>query len=308
MESLYIIMAFAASFLLLSIILPYLFRYQYNVNSRLEHIKGIYKDEGENIDIRKTPFYDRIIAPLVNKIKSSVQGAAPKQKRAELEAKLRSAGYPFGLRANGWIALRIICGIFLPVGLLFLIKSAAMPDTTKLMLVSVVGLIGIVYPNTMLRTRISIRQKNLLLQLPDTLDLLTISMEAGLSLDAAMDKVVEKSKGELAFEFEITLNEMKLGKTRRNALISMSQRCSVSEITSFISSVVQAEQMGVGIARVLRIQSAQARDKRKQRAREQAMKAPVKMMIPLVMFIFPTIFIVILGPAVIQIYNFLIKK
>lgn len=308
MEILYIIMAFAATFLILYLFLPYLFRYQYNINSRLERIKGIYKEEAESVDIRKTPFYNRIIAPLVNKIKVSIQGTAPTKKKTELEAKLRAAGYPFGLRVNGWIVLRIVCGVFLPFMSFLLVKAAAMPVTTKLMLVSVVGIIGIVYPNTALRTRVNIRQKKLLLQLPDTLDLLTISVEAGLSLDAAMAKVVEKSKGELASEFETAINEMKLGKTRRNSLVSLSQRCSVPEITSFISAVVQAEQMGVGIARVLRIQSAQARDKRKQRAKEQAMKAPVKMMIPLVMCIFPSIFIVILGPAVIQIYNFLVKK
>jgi tight adherence protein C len=262
----------------------------------------------ENINIRKTPFYNRIIAPLIGKIKNIVIGVTPKQRRNELEVKLRAAGYPFGLRAGGWIVLRIFAGVFLPVGFFYLIKTSAMTGTIKLMLFSIVALIGIVYPNTMLRTRMNVRQKKLLLQLPDTLDLLTISVEAGLSLDAAIDKVVEKSKGELPSEFEIVLNEMKLGKTRRNALSSMSQRCNVSEITSFISAVIQSEQMGVGIARVLRIQAAQARDKRKQRAKEQAMKAPVKMMIPLVVCIFPTIFIVILGPAVIQVYNFLIKK
>jgi tight adherence protein C len=262
----------------------------------------------ENINTSKTPFYNRIIAPLIGKIKNIIIGVTPKQRRNELEVKLREAGYPFGVKASGWVVIRICFGVFLPAGFFYLIKSAAMPGITKLMLLSIVALIGVVYPNTMLRTKINARRKNILLQLPDTLDLLTISVEAGLSLDAAIDKVVEKSKGELASEFEIVLNEMKLGKARRNALSSMSQRCNVPEITSFISAVIQAEQMGVGIARVLRIQAEQARDKRKQRAREQAMKAPVKMMIPLVACIFPTIFIVILGPAVIQVYNFLIKK
>jgi tight adherence protein C len=308
MEYLYIIMAFMAVFLLLSLLLPHLFSYQHSINTRLGNIKDMSNNVVEDTNIRKTPFYNRIIAPLIGKIKNIVIGVTPKQRRNELEVKLRAAGYPFGLKAGGWIVLRIFAGVFLPVGFFYLIKTSAMTGTIKLMLFSIVALIGIVYPNTMLRTRMNVRQKKLLLQLPDTLDLLTISVEAGLSLDAAIDKVVEKSKGELPSEFEIVLNEMKLGKTRRNALSSMSQRCNVSEITSFISAVIQSEQMGVGIARVLRIQASQARDKRKQRAREQAMKAPVKMMIPLVVCIFPTIFIVILGPAVIQIYNFLIKR
>ena len=152
----------------------------------------------------------------------------------------------------------------------------------------------------MLKSRIEMRQKKILQQFPDILDLLTVSVEAGLSFDAAMSKVVEKAKGEMVSELQTVLNEIKLGMTRSEALRNMSQRMKIADINTFVFSVIQAEKMGVSISNVLRVQGAQARDKRRQAAREKAMKAPVKMLIPMVLFIFPAVFVIILGPAAIQ--------
>ena len=144
--------------------------------------------------------------------------------------------------------------------------------------------------------------------LPDVLDLLTVSVEAGLGFDGALHKVSEKMKGALVEECSRLLNEMRVGVPRRNALVAMADRCNLPDISIFTTSLIQADQLGVSISNVLRVQSAAMREKRKQRAQEAAMKAPVKMLLPLVLFIFPTIFVILLGPAILQIIDTFANK
>lgn len=303
----YIGMAFLAACFIFYLVFCILFRSKINVQERLESIEVMYKNDMEFEDIRKLPFKQRIMNPLNTKIKNFMQSITPRERRNELENNLRAANYPYGLGVNGWILLKLFFYAVLPVIFLYIIILSSMPIFTKSLLAIVFIIISFMFPNAMLKGRIATRRKRLVRQLPDILDLLTVSVEAGLSFDSAMGKVTEKAKGELVSEFEVVLNEIQLGKTRRDALREMSKRCNVAEINAFIFSVVQGEKMGVSIAKILRIQAAQARDKRKQRAREQAMKAPVKMLIPLVLFIFPAIFVVILGPAVIQIFEYFVK-
>ena len=170
------------------------------------------------------------------------------------------------------------------------------------MLVAIAGLaLGFFVPDYWLSRRIRARQKAILLAIPDTLDLLTISVKAGLGFDAALGKVVEKTQGPLTDEFRRTLAEVRIGKARRDALREMVARTNVPALTNFISAIIQAEQLGVAIARVLEVQSEQLRIQRRQRAEEMAAKAPIKMLFPLVGCIFPSMFIVILGPALILI-------
>ena len=169
------------------------------------------------------------------------------------------------------------------------------------MIIAIFTVIGIIFPNAVLKERIKLRQQKMIQQLPDILDMLTISVEAGLSFEGALQRVTKKDKSELSQEFAKVLQEMQFGKSRREALLEMVKRNDVGDIKIFISSMIQAEQLGVSIGKVLRIQSGQLRVKRRQRAQEQAMKAPIKMLFPLIFFIFPSIFIVLLGPAVIQI-------
>ena len=145
------------------------------------------------------------------------------------------------------------------------------------------------------------RQKAILLMIPDTLDLLTISVRAGLGFDAALGKVVEKLKGPLSDEFRRALAEVRVGKARRDALRDIVPRTEVGPLTNFIGAIIQAEQLGVSVSKVLQVQSEQLRIERRQRAEEQAAKAPIKMLFPLVGCIFPSLFIVILGPAIILI-------
>jgi len=154
-----------------------------------------------------------------------------------------------------------------------------------------------------LQSKISRRQENILRALPDALDLLSICVEAGLGFDQAMGKIYEKWDNDLAIAFGRVLREIQLGKLRREALRDMAERMQVPDITSFTAAVIQADQLGVSLNKILRVQSDQMRVKRRQRAQEKAHQAPVKMMIPMVLLIFPSLWIVLLGPAVISLLN-----
>jgi tight adherence protein C len=162
------------------------------------------------------------------------------------------------------------------------------------------AILGYYLPVFWLNSKIRTRQHDIQKALPDALDLLTISVEAGLGFDAAMVKVTEKEDNELSRAFGRVSAEIRLGKIRREALRDMANRCDVPDMTNFIAAVIQADQLGVSLSKILRIQSEQMRVKRRQRAEELANQAPVKMVIPLVFLVFPSILIVLLGPAVLQ--------
>lgn len=169
-------------------------------------------------------------------------------------------------------------------------------------------LMGYMFPRSWHKAQIKKRQSEIEKTLPDVLDLLTVSVEAGLGFDAALLKVVEKQKGALAEEFLKVLQEIKMGRPRRDALRDLSKRNPIENLGNLVAALVQADQLGIPIAGVLRNQSKQIRQKHRQKAEEKAQKAPVKMMIPLVFFVFPSLFIIILGPAVIRIIDTFAKK
>jgi tight adherence protein C len=168
-------------------------------------------------------------------------------------------------------------------------------------MIPVGALFGYILPEFWLGRRVRARQHAILLMIPDALDLLTISVRAGLGFDAALAKVVEKLQGPLSDEFRRALAEVRVGKARREALRDIVPRTEVVPLTNFIGAIIQAEQLGVSISKVLQVQSEQLRIERRQRAEEMAAKAPIKMLFPLVGCIFPSLFIVILGPAIILI-------
>ncbi len=210
------------------------------------------------------------------------------------------AGNPFGWRVSHFVTLKTALAIVLPLLLgvpLFL--RAGDPFRGTLHVVSL-GLIGFYLPNVWLGSRMKKRQKEILKSLPDALDLLSISVEAGLGLDGALLEVVNKWKNALADEFSMVLAELKLGRSRKEALRALAHRTGVQEVGTFTSALIQADELGMGIARPLALQAGQMRMKRRQRAEKQAHEAAVKMMLPMVLFIMPAIFIVILGPAAAQ--------
>jgi tight adherence protein C len=248
----------------------------------------------------QAPFAERVLRPLVKRLARVGRRGDQGGVIARTDAKLEKAGYPGGLRGADWMGVKLLATIVFAVGFFFLgllIGRAPLGFIFGL-LGAAVGFIG---PEFWLGSRIRKRSMDMILQLPDALDLLTISVEAGLGFDAALAKVVEKMEGPLVNEFRQALAEIRMGRTRRDALRDIVGRADAQPVSNFIGAIVQAEQLGVPIAKVLQIQSQQLRIERRQRAEEAAAKAPVKMLFPMVGCIFPTIFIVILGPAIVTV-------
>ncbi len=268
------------------------------VQTRLEQLVAQPKTL-EEFELQQ-PFFERAVRPIVKRLAQMGRRGDQGGIMARTDAKLEKAGYPGGLRGADWMGVKLLALIIFAV-LGFIVGLALGGVTGGLFFALVGGGIGYMGPEFWLGRRIRARSLQMVLQLPDALDLLTISVEAGLGFDAALAKVVEKMEGPLVDEFRQALAEIRMGRTRREALRDVATRADAQPISNFIGAIVQAEQLGVPIAKVLQIQSNQLRIERRQRAEEAAAKAPVKMLFPMVGCIFPTIFIVILGPAIVTV-------
>jgi tight adherence protein C len=249
------------------------------------------------------PFYDRVVKPTIQRLsRAGSRGGERTGVIAKIDAKLQRAGYPGGLRGADWMGVKLLAAIVFAVVFLLLGLLLTAGQIAVALLFGLLGLaVGYIAPELWLSRRVKARSFGIVLQLPDALDLLTISVEAGLGFDAALAKVVEKMEGPLVDEFRQALAEVRMGRPRRDALRDVVTRSDAQPVSNFIGAIVQAEQLGVPIAKVLQIQSQQLRIERRQRAEEAAAKAPVKMLFPMIGCIFPTIFIVILGPAIITV-------
>lgn len=244
--------------------------------------------------------YERIAKPLIADFRRSFKRRMPGEKEAKIETKLLLAGSPFGMTPVDFRLLQISLVLLFPL-LAGGYGAILQAGYAGIFLFFIIGLAaGTILPHYYLNIKKKARNKSALKELPDILDLLTVSLEAGLGFDSAVSKVVSKKDGVLSAEFHRSLEELRLGRTRREALSGIKNRVEVDEVRSFISSILQAEKLGIGLVQVLRIQSNEVRERRRQRAEEEAMKAPIKMLFPLVLFIFPSLFIVLLGPALIQ--------
>lgn len=268
------------------------------IENRLEQIKDIQNLE-EN-DILNKSFSDRAIKPLYDSITKFLLKITPGNKIAIMNKKLEKAGLLKNTTTEKYLYKKSMISFtaaILSGTLIYLAK----PDLLVALLISVfILLLMNTLFNFSLSKKITDRQKNMLRDLPYTLDLITVSVEAGLSFDGAIARVVNNLNGELCDEFGKSLKEMRMGIQKKVALKNMSERCEVRELSLLITSLIQADDLGVSLGKVLRIEAANLREHRKQAARERAMKAPVKMLFPLIFFIFPSIFIIILGPAVIK--------
>lgn len=254
----------------------------------------------EDIELSQS-FMDRVVLPTAKRLGEIALRFTPQSALQDTANKLEMAGNPKGLEPTTFFAIRIGVGVAIGVILfiIFLVAPSQSPFALRSLGIMVgFTLFGFYVPNLLLSSRISSRQNEVRKAMPDALDLLTICVEAGLGFDAAMKKVQEKWDNELALAFGRALQEIQLGKTRREALRDMSDRMGVSEFHSFVAAIVQSESLGVSMAKVLRIQSDDMRIKRKQRAEAEAQKAPVKMLFPMALLIFPTIMLILLGPAV----------
>lgn len=254
------------------------------------------------------PFRQRIISPLSQSVAEKLTRITPQAIRTLVEGKIMLAGGFGGLSPDQFLLLCGLLGVAFPVVSAMLMSMASVPSQKVFGLAMSTFSFGFYLPFFLVNRKIVSRKISIQKALPDVLDLLTVSVEAGLGFDGALTKLSEKMRGALVDEFNQVLHEIRMGVSRRNALQALADRCGVDDISLFTTSIIQADQLGVSIGNVLRVQSAAMRDKRRQRAEEKAQKAPVKMLIPLVIFIFPTIFIVLLGPAVIQITMSILRK
>jgi len=243
------------------------------------------------------PFSDRVIVPLVQASAQFVARFTPQRSLEATAHKLELAGNPNNWTATEFLGIRGLAGLVLGALTFSLMLLTEANVGQRLLFTVVMGVLGFFLPVLWLGSRIRARQDEIVKTLPDVLDLLCISVEAGLPFDGAMQRVAEKWDNELSRGFARLLNEMRVGKSRKDALRDLADRMDVPDVTSFVAALIQADQLGISIAKVLRIQSEQMRIKRRQRAEEKAQKAPVKMLFPMTFLIFPTILIVILGPA-----------
>jgi tight adherence protein C len=260
--------------------------------------------EGQAKDLEElelsAPAIDRILFPVLRRMASPVARISSSGFVAKTTARLAQAGSPHGLSVTDWMGIKALASIVMSV---FMALAIGMPSS-PIMALAMAGaglLFGYIGPEFWLGGKVKARKQAIILALPDALDLMTISVRAGLGFDAALAKVIEKTEGPLADEFRRALAEVRVGRPRREAMRDIIGRTDVPPLSSFISAIIQAERLGVTVSKVLVVQSEQQRMERRQRAEEQAAKAPIKMLLPLVGCIFPALFIVLLGPAVIMI-------
>jgi len=293
-----VIILFLSTFLMIYGVLLILGRKKLNIEKRVHEIKdnGYQgKDEGEH-----KSFIERMLKPVYQGITRMMLRTTPSRNIENFQKKLESAGLLKNGTKEKWLYIKGMLMLIIASSLGALVYTETGNMLVTGMLFVFMLLFVNVFFNFFLSRKVTARKERILRALPYTLDLITVSVEAGLSFDGAMSRVVTNIEGDLCDEFGKSLKEIRMGIERKVALRNMSNRCDVDELSMFITSIIQADELGVSLGKVLRIESDNLREHRKQVVREKAMKAPVKMLFPLVFFIFPSIFIIILGPVVIQ--------
>jgi tight adherence protein C len=275
------------------------------LQSRLEELS----QKGEQINLEQLelsqPFSERVIYPLARLLGELAIRFTPQNALVSISRKLELAGSPSQLDPTLFLSLQFFGalgfgGLILAV---FRLKESPAPLSEAMLYALGFGLLGFYFPQLWLGSKIARRQKGIRKAMPDALDLLTICVEAGLGFDAAMAKVSEKWQTELSMAFARVIQEVQLGKLRREAMRDMAERIGIPEMTSFVAAIIQSEQLGVSMAKVLHIQADQMRMKRRQYAEEEAHKAPLKMLIPMTLLIFPSLGIVLMTPAALRLLN-----
>lgn len=243
------------------------------------------------------PAFEKLKRKLAIKRAKAANGSGKLSSRmAKRERQLRSAGIYMG--ANAFVAVKAVAMAALAGTALLLTMNAALDGAIKLLVPLVAGLAAFILPDFLIKFLANSRQASMRKQLPDLMDLLSVSIDAGLGFDAALKRALDKFTGALKEELTVASMEIAMGKPRRDALSDMAERCGIQELRIMVAAIVQSEQMGTPIKNVLKTQSAQLRANRKQAAQEKGMKAPVKMMLPMVAFVFPVLLIVLMAPTV----------
>ena len=255
-------------------------------------------------DLERLRFRERVIAPAASRFASIPLKLSPRTTVESVQSKLIAAGLSQRLSPQAFLAIKggaLVGGA--TVG--FLLPASLGSVAGAIFLIPALGLMGFFGCDSFLTMRIRSRREAVRAELPDALDLLAVSVEAGLGFDGAIAKLTDHMEGALVDEFAITMGEIRIGESRQIALKKMAERVPAPELAAFVRAVIQAEQLGISLGRILRVQAADSRMRRQSAAEEKAMKAPIKMLFPTVLFIFPAMFLVVLGPAVINILNIL---
>lgn len=249
------------------------------------------------------PFRERVLKPFVRSMLTLLGKLLPSKNAGKVKRNIEMAGSPGGLTPAMFVGVRITLALIGLVAGLYLTTLADLPLVSRLMYSSIGLCIGFVLPGIWLDRKMKARKHNILKAMPDALDLLSISVEAGLGFDLALQRVSDKWENELSHEFRRVVSDTRLGTQRRDSMRMMAERCGVEDLSNFVQAIIQAEQLGVSIGKILKVQSEQMRMRRRQRAEELAHQAPVKMLFPMVFLIFPSILVVILGPAIPRLMN-----
>jgi tight adherence protein C len=242
-------------------------------------------------------FTDRALLPMKTGLARMVLRISPRSSVETVTNKLMRAGLSRKVSPTGYLASKALLALGGVLGGQ-VVAGAVGANGSKAILLSLgIALVGFVLPDVVVTLKSRTRKEILRAELPDALDLLAVSVEAGLGFDSAIAKLTEHMEGPLADEFALTLGEMRVGESRQNALTKMMKRVETPELSAFVRAIIQADTLGISLGRILKVQASDTRTRRQLAAEERAMKAPIKMLFPTVLFIFPAMFIIILGPA-----------
>ncbi|MCI7676355.1 MAG: type II secretion system F family protein [Phascolarctobacterium sp.] len=299
------LMASLCLFIVLYVIIQAMGRKQDLLKSRL---RGLNSGEEQKLladaywrENMKRSLYERTVKSFADKIAAKLAKLTPASFRAQAEELVDQTNNFNGMGLSGFMLFLGASTVFFLLLGLWLVYSRNLPLVKGFLIFAAFIVAGMYVPFFVLRQMVEERREAIRQSMPDVLDLLCVSVQAGLGFDGAMGKVTAKMKGPLIEEFERLLQELRMGITRRNALNRLAKRCGIEEMKLFTAALIQAEKLGVGTAQVLEIQSENMREMRRQRAKEKAAKLPVNIIFPTTVFIFPALFIVVLGPAIVTI-------
>ena len=252
-----------------------------------------------SVEAAALPLQQRTLQPLKERAARAVLRLNPKATMEQVSFRLLAAGLNRRLTPTGFLAGKAALAVG---GLVFgLLLGSGSSGMVGVMMGLMFGAMGFIGPDFYVNSKMKNRRERIKADLPDALDLLAVSVEAGLGFDGAIVKVTEQMRGPLAEEFALTLSEIRIGESRSEALKKLAERASTPEVSAFTRSIIQADQFGISLGRILRVQATDSRLRRQAAAEERAMKAPIKMLFPTVLFIFPSMFLVTLGPAFLSI-------
>lgn len=276
------------------------------VQNRLKNI-GQSQSHGASVTnywqehLESKSFKERMLKPMADKLAAEIAKFTPASMYKAAEKEVEASGNFQNRGMTGFLIYELVMTVGMLGLAIFYVSTRTISTAKATLLIVGAGTFGFAFPIIVIKSMVAERHEAIRRAMPDVLDLLCVSVQAGMGFDGAMGKVTAKMKGPLIDECDRLLQELRMGVTRRNALLRLSERCGIKEMQLFAAALIQAEKLGVGLAQVLEIQSENMREMRRQRAREIAAKMPTKILFPLLIFIFPVIFVVALGPPLVTI-------